>query len=90
MKARYLAVITALGAAFSMPVAAHHNCISPSCPDEVEDSMGMHETAIDGLDMDTSGQQSMTTNTAEDVSPMDPADAAVGDTPGSQSSQSGW
>ena len=92
MNTRYVIAITALGAAlFAVPVAAHHNCVAPECPDEVEDAMGMHETAIEGLDMDTSGSQSMTTTTAEEVNPLDPADAAAGDSSGTQApTQSGW
>ena len=91
MKARYLFAIATLGAAFSMPVAAHHNCVSPNCPDEIGDVMGMHEAAIEGLTMDTSGNQSTTTTTAEEENPMDPADAAAGDSSGTQNpNQSGW
>ena len=71
MKARHFAVIMSLGAAFSMPVAAHHNCAAgDSCPDEIGDVQGNHEAAINGLPDNMGG------GVPDNTAAMDPADSA--------------
>ena len=74
MKTRYVIAITALGAAFAMPVAAHHNCNGSDevCPEEIGDMQGNHEDAISGIPDNMGG------GVPDNTAAMDPADAERG------------
>jgi hypothetical protein len=66
MKASGLIVLTALGVALALPVAAHH--MSPMDVD-IGDMMGMHDDAIDLLDPAGEANSDMGWDSPDAVSP---------------------
>lgn len=80
MKASGLIVLTALGVALALPLAAHH--MSPMDPD-IGDMMGNHEDAIDALDPGGNANSDMGWDSADTVPAQGGTGAGVDTNPDS-------